>query len=184
MTNSSALNTTWLSENYGPNHIKKKKCQNETPFSFSFCICIMVNFGTVVESGRRSSSFGYKFMIYLQALLMHNILFLLLLVFSIKHSDNEEILGLAILINLISILFDIIILCSYYPRFSIKSLNQHSENKISVLTETELKNLVPSLQFFIWCSGMKFLFKKKTCFYKFLNDSDACQATNCMVSGC
>ena len=51
-----------------------------------------------------------------QALLVHNLVLLACLLLAISNTDSEEILGLAIVINTVSIILDIIILCVFYPR--------------------------------------------------------------------
>ena len=51
-----------------------------------------------------------------QALLVHNLVLLACLLLAISNTDSEEILGLAIVINTVSVILDIIILCVFYPR--------------------------------------------------------------------
>ena len=50
-----------------------------------------------------------------EALLVHNLLFLLCFVWSIIQHDNEDSVFLCFAINVISILLDVIILSSRYP---------------------------------------------------------------------
>ena len=50
------------------------------------------------------------------ALLVHNLVLLACLLLAISNTDSEEILGLAIVINTVSVILDIIILCVFYPR--------------------------------------------------------------------
>ena len=50
-----------------------------------------------------------------QSLLVHNLVLLSCLLLSIISPDSEELVGLTIIVNTVSVILDIVILCVYYP---------------------------------------------------------------------
>ena len=51
----------------------------------------------------------------MQSLLVHNLVLLSCLLLSIVSPDSEELVGLTIIVNSVSVILDIVILCVYYP---------------------------------------------------------------------
>eukprot|EP00090_Calanus_glacialis_P037557 TRINITY_DN6479_c0_g1_i1.p1 TRINITY_DN6479_c0_g1~~TRINITY_DN6479_c0_g1_i1.p1 ORF type:complete len:196 (-),score=49.39 TRINITY_DN6479_c0_g1_i1:161-748(-) len=69
----------------------------------------------------------------LNAYLVHNILLLTCLVWSIAIPESEEPIFLSLGINLVSVLFDIIILSIYYPRYDLSGLSKNKTAEFSAV---------------------------------------------------